>query len=962
MNGSFKEHFAEHKIKFIILFLLIAGVAVLMSMRTDTLVLTRDERVSFFTPVVYQEGSYAAFLHNHSRTPLGTSQTIIDIFNPSGGYGYQVLSGFQGESRVLRTEENSNTEFTFNLDRAGLYNIAIEYYPVNARGIDISRELRINGELPFTGADLINLNRVWGSSDAGIRVDNRGNMVRPPQVERPRWERAYLSDRLGFNTEPYRFYFEAGENTLSLIGINEPLVIRRLTITPIVTPPAFSAFMTRNSLPVRQDDFMLRVQGEHSTVRSSPSLFPLFDSSSGITDPPSASIVTLNMIGGQPWRIPGQWIEWEFDVPSAGLYRISVSARQNYSRGFVSSRQLMLNGEVPFSEVSAVPFRFNNNWELITFQDDSGDDLLFPMRAGRNSLRMYVTLGELGGIVESLLASVNRLNEIYREILVLTGPSPDPLRDYRVHHYLPHVMDMIYSETAILHGLLNELESYAGERNEHTAIISTIVRQLDTFYYRPYRIPLQLGSFQRNVSALGDSVRVITEGQLDIDFILISGTGAELPRIRESFFTRASHEIRAFGASFIMDFDSLGDVHQGSSVIDVWITTGRDQATILKSMIDDTFVSTYGIGVNLRLVAASAVLPALVAGIGPDAVLSLPVSDPANFAFRNAVMDLTRFPDFRNVTTRFHQSAIVPFEYLGGYYALPETQNFSLMFYRQDILENLGLEVPRTWDDVIAIMPILQRNNMTVGIPPAGDPMAPDLSGFLTQLYQRGGFLYNDDHSRTILDNEQAVAAFEAYTRFFTHFGSPMAYSFVNRFRSGEMPVAFADYTMFNTFSVFAPEIAGLWNFAVMPGFTEPDGRINHTVPAWGTAAIMSRATTMPEETWQFLTWWTSTETQLRFGRELESVMGAAARFPTANLAAFQSLPWSSAQLEILNEQRNWAMGTPEVPGGYYVTRHLINAIRRVINENVDTRETLLDFAIVINRELINKRIEFGLE
>jgi preprotein translocase subunit SecA len=73
-------------------------------------------------------------------------------------------------------------------------------------------------------------------------------------------------------------------------------------------------------------------------------------------------------------------------------------------------------------------------------------------------------------------------------------------------------------------------------------------------------------------------------------------------------------------------------------------------------------------------------------------------------------------------------------------------------------------------------------------------------------------------------------------------------------------------------------------------------------------------------------------------------------------------LPWSSAQLNILNEQRDWILGTPEVPGGYYVQRHLINAIRRVVNENLDTRETLLDFNIVINRELINKRREFGLE
>jgi hypothetical protein len=201
------------------------------------------------------------------------------------------------------------------------------------------------------------------------------------------------------------------------------------------------------------------------------------------------------------------------------------------------------------------------------------------------------------------------------------------------------------------------------------------------------------------------------------------------------------------------------------------------------------------------------------------------------------------------------------------------------------------------------------------------------------------------------------------------------------------MPIIFADFTLFNMLSVFAPEIYGQWDFALMPGYYhgEPvpfagmrsdhdcqrcgDERcgvgyrcVHHTVPDWGTAAIMINASQNQDDAWEFLQWWTSTETQLRFGREMESIMGEAARYPTANLEAFQSLPWNSAQLQVLNDQRNWILGTPEVPGGYYVMRQLINVIRRVVSDNLDTRETLLDVNIVINRELINKRREFGLE
>ena len=892
--------------------------------------------------------------------PYGDVLIAVDILNPSSGENYTVLANFEGYA-ALRAEEDSYIEFIVHVPADGMYFIRINYFPVDARGIDITRELQINGEVPFTGAEIISLSRVWGSSDVGVRVDNRGNQIRPPQVERPRWESKYFRDRLGYFTEPYQFFFHSGANTIRLTGLNEPLVMKSLELVPVYAPQTFAEFMRTNTLPIASGHIQ-RIQGEDSTVRSAPSLFPLFDSSSGITDPPSPALITLNMIGGQPWRIPGQWIEWEFDVPADGLYKISINARQNYNRGFVSSRSLQLNGEIPFSEVAVIPFHFNNSWDLMTLTDNDGNALLFPMRAGTNTLRLEVTLGELGSIIDRILASVYRLNLIYREILVITGPNPDALRDYRIHHALPHVMDMIHQEIGMTYQLLNDLTAFTGERNEHTGILATMVRQLDIFYTRPDRIPIQLVNFQQNISAMGDMARILTEGQLDIDFIYISTPDRNLPVVRETFFTRAGHEMRAFIASFTHDFDSLGDVYDGDRVIEVWIPTGRDQATILKSMIDDSFVPEYGIGVNLRLVAGAAVLPAVVAGIGPDVLLSTAHPDPINFALRNAAVDLSQFPGFHEVAQRFSPSAMVPFELQGRYYALPETQGFSVMFYRIDILEELGLTLPETWDDVIAMMPVLQRSNMAIGIPPVGDPMAPDLGGFFTQLLQRGGSLYTEDGSRTALDTEEAIQAFDAFTRFFTHFGSPQFYNFINRFRSGEMPIGFADFSTFNALSVFAPEIAGLWNFGLMPGIRQPDGSINHSVPQWGAATVMFAQSTVQDEAWQFMKWWTSAETQLRFGREMESIMGAAARYNTANLDAFQRLPWSTSELALLNQQRAWTVGIPEVPGGYYAGRHVMNAIRRVINDNVDTRETLLDFSIVINRELANKRAEFGME
>ena len=43
--------------------------------------------------------------------------------------------------------------------------------------------------------------------------------------------------------------------------------------------------------------------------------------------------------------------------------------------------------------------------------------------------------------------------------------------------------------------------------------------------------------------------------------------------------------------------------------------------------------------------------------------------------------------------------------------------DYHVMFYRQDILDELSLKLPQTWDDLYAMIPIIQRNNMAVGLP-----------------------------------------------------------------------------------------------------------------------------------------------------------------------------------------------------------------------------------------------------
>jgi ABC-type glycerol-3-phosphate transport system substrate-binding protein len=914
---------------------------------------------------VGRANTYTRYLERYANIKPADGDIPVDIFSWSSASGVSPLDIFPG-LKVLRTEEESFIEYTVHVEKAGMYNVYLEYYPLPSRGIPIERSFKINGEVPFLGADRLSFQRVWGDAD-DVRRDNQGNEIRPAQTEKPRWESAFFRDSLGYTTEPYQFYLDSGDSVIRLEGINEPLAIRYLSLKAPAPNLNYRQYATgidtekyRNSVP----NYTLKIQGEHAASRSDPSLYAIYDRSSGATDPASVAKIKLNMIGGQSWRVAGQWIEWNFYVPEDGMYRFTVKGRQNYNRGFVSNRTVMIDGQTPCTELDAVPFTYSNKWMLLTLRDDQGD-MSFPLEHGEHSIRLQAAMGGMGEMLSVMEESVYRLNGIYRKILVLTGSEPDIYRDYRVDVVYPEIITAMALESKILYKLVDDLTAYSGERSAQAAATLTLARQLEFFVRRPDKIPRTLVNFKFNISALGDSLLALSQSQLDVDYIVISAPNAKLQPVRENFFVAASHEIRSFFVSFFVDYNNLGNVYRkGSDVVNVWMLAGRDQSMILKGMIDDTFTPQTKIKVNVKLVAPDAVMPAVIAGIGPDAALTVPQVDPVNYAVRHAALDLSKFKGYEELTREFSPSVIVPFGFAGGVYGLPETQYFHVMFYRKDIFAELGINIPDTWDELIAILPIIQKNNMNVGVPSVATTVQAniDFSNFLAHLFQRGGRLYNDEGSRTLLDSETAVEAFDVYTKFFTHYKTPPVYDFVNRFRTGEMPLAFADYTNFNTLEVFAPELRGLWGFAHMPGLRKPDGSIDRSVPTGTLASMIFSNAKRPDLAWEFLKWWASADTQLRFGRELESVMGAAARYPTANYDAFTRLSWGSEQMAVLREQRSWTVGTPEVPGGYYVSRHITNAVRRILNEGEDTRETLLDYSITINDELVKKRKEFGLE
>ena len=230
-------------------------------------------------------------------------------------------------------------------------------------------------------------------------------------------------------------------------------------------------------------------------------------------------------------------------------------------------------------------------------------------------------------------------------------------------------------------------------------------------------------------------------------------------------------------------------------------------------------------------------------------------------------------------------------------------------------------------------------------------------------VYQNGGEIYDEEAKRTLIDSEAGVAAFKQYTSLYNDYGLDVVYDFLSRFRSGEMPLAVANYSTYNTLMVSAPEIKGLWDFTLCPGTEQEDGSIDRTTHTAGLCCMMVKTDdeTTKKNAWEFMKWWVGAEAQVRFGREMEAILGSSARYQTANQDALKQLAWSNKQLKVLLEQMAHTHGFPEIAGGYSTTRHITNAIRKVINTKEDQRETLLTYARTINEEIRIKRREFNL-
>lgn len=839
-------------------------------------------------------------------------------------------------------------------------------------------------------------------------VDADNNELRPSMVQSPKWMTYTMRDSTGSYSNDFGFYLDPTENSgvleFTLEGVNEAVAISEIVLKPYQEVQSYEQY--RNSIKDavagegldRDGTDTIKLEAEYTSNTSTNVVYPVEDRTSPLTSPADTSKIVLNTIGTEKWQTAGQWVEYKFSLAdgSSGWYEIYSRFKQSYLDGMYVNRSLQIytnmteeayvakfgntagyyNG-VPFEEAGMLCYDYATGWQVTNLTagfekaDGTGDETyqLFFRDGVEYTLRLEVTLGSMSSLVQRIETTLSALNADYLAIIKLTGTNPDDYRDYNFSRLLPDTLIDMLVQADELGKISETLKEDAGVASTYTGVCDKLKNLLETMARNEENLAKNLDTFKSYVGSLGTFLTDAKTQPLQLDYMMIQPATAAAPKGKANFFQSFAHELSSFIQSFFRDYNNMGsmDTAENTTSLNVWLAYGRDQSQVIRNLSTNNFTPATGISVDLKLVSGGTLLPSILAGMGPDVYLGLDQATIINYAIRGALANIENLEydsveDFEQaMSENFTDAAMTVLGIADAdgdkhYYGLPETQSFNMMFVRLDILSDLGIDIPTTWEDIYVAQSKLEANNMSIGV----------TTDYQVFLYQTGGDLWADGGMRINLDSTVGLQAFNKMCNMFTMYSFPYSYDAANRFRTGEMPIIIAGYTgLYNQLKVFATELEGCWTFVPLPASTYEKNYQTYTsnvAISSVSAVVMISDTESPEAAWKYMKWYTGAETQTEYANEMVAIIGDSAKHATANRTALASMPWTVAEYEEVSKQFENLAAVNNYPGYYYIGRYTEFAFLSAYNDDADPSSELLSYINTINNEITRKREEFKLE
>ncbi len=900
--------------------------------------------------------------HDWSMTLTPTmSQTQNLVALTSESNDYATFSGTTIEDVWHLEAEQAWVEYRVEVESDILVQLSLDFFVLDTAIRDVGMAITLNGQFPFEDAKQLSFNKLW-TTPHQFATDRYGNEIMPKAEVASQWlhQAAYDSQRLREN--PLLWRLTPGVHDFRIYRLHGTFLLGQVYLKALDVAPSYATYLSQYPSGVLQTNTLLTYEAEHLYSRNS--LLTRFNTHREPNVSPFALIEgKLNVLDGATYQTPGQAVTYQVNVAASGFYHLTWKVLQNRIQTN-SFRRLKINGVVPFLEANTLAFPADRLWQHVTLSDEDNTPYQFYFAAGVHTLSLEVNASAFRTSYLAVQSLMNDINALSLAIKKITGNIIDPNRDWNLLAYLPSIKEDLDGFIASIDQVRAHWISQMAANEQSDVIASlTIARRLLTTLSNdvdsiPRRIDTLSGASGSALFRLGIVLPLLIQSPLTIDQFYLHGANATLPQVRAGFFVSVWIGIQRFFASFFSD--QYRESNNPDEVV-VWVSRSRQYVNLMQQMVDAQFTPLTGIPVRIsinpnedKLILASS------AGNQPDIAMGIAGWRPYDFAIRNNVYDLSTFPDFKEVSTRFYPGSFLQLIYQDGVYGLPETQNFYLLFYRQDIMDRLSLSVPSTWNDVIGILPELQRFGMNFYSMLSSNNAFKAFVQTMPFIRQFGGKIFSDDGLSAAYDDPNTIRALTLMTDLFTTYSLPLEVgSFYNEFRYGRLPIGIGDFGMYISLLHAAPEIAGLWNIAPLPGIAT-DGVVDRSFDGSSTSAMMFQQTKKPNEAWSFMKWWTSASTQLDYAENLISAYGPEYLWNTSNIEAFGQMSWDEQHRQTILDQWSWINDTAKTPASYMVERELSNIWNKVVFQGVNLRTAIEDSLIIANKEIRRKMIEFS--
>ena len=866
---------------------------------------------------------------------------------------------YPGSARVLKMEYAGTCSFRIRVPEDGLYCVLFDYLSCDGSVLPVRLSLTVDGEYPFYECRSLKFEATW-RRNADTAVDRYGDeMIAVPEKE-IRWERKYLSDGANRRSEPLLLSLSEGEHVFTLTSLEGSLLLGDITLCAMPRIPEAAS-------PVRAEgNALLVIQGEEFTFANSSSIHAVMEYDTAV-DPYEVDHTRLNTVDSDSFDEAGQSLTYTLEAEKEGWYYIALNYRQSDKNDFPVFMDILLDGSVPSADFVSYPLAYTASYRTHTLVSAGGEKLSVFLTPGVHTLTFRISIASIREVLETLDEIMYGISDLALEITKVAGTNADKYRDLKLSRYIPDLEKKLTGYAERLEALEKQYIPYSGS-DSNVAVMSSMLiaaKQLRSLAASPDEIPYRVGELASSANSanqhLAGAIDILLRNSVAIDRIYVYQEDAQLPRT-PGFFASSGLNVRRFFSSFTRKNYSAGRTDK--SHLQVWVNRSNQYVQIMQKLIDEHFTPETGIVVDISIMPDQYKLVlSNSSGNAPDVATGINYTIPYELAIRSTLADLTQFDGFTEAAAPYEPGFFLTGTIGDGIYSMPETMNFWVLFCRTDIMEKLGLPVPDTMDDVIAMLPELQMRGLNFYYATAGMTGMRNFHGTTPLLFQNGGALYYGTADMgTALGSRASIAGFTALTDLFTIYNLPVNVdNFYQHFRNGDLPIGIADFFTYNLIRNAAPELEGSWSISLIPGTRKADGTIDRTTCGCADSTVIFRSTPERErKSWEFVRWWSSADVQAEFGQMVQIIYGDEYIWPTANMDAFSRLPWDTRDKLVIKAFAANVADVARVPGTYLLEREMSNAFND-ITVNGKNEQTRLDKAVkTINREIRRKLEEFG--